>query len=186
MKSFATVTTLVLAGLMLVGCSNENRGVETDVPIESRRPTEGALLASKDLAAATEMAVESIAQVPELRGQDRTVIVMDQVFNETRDRSTDFQIFLARIRAMLNQSGLKQDIVFVESRNKAEAILQREGYPQTQTARTLPQYALTATFSDLVRGRSNYYLLTFQLFNMRSQELLWEDFYEVKLEWEKD
>jgi len=165
-----------------LGCAGTENRTE-QIPAETRRPSEGLGLGSRDLLTATEQAVASIAQVEAIRRDDgRTPIVVDRVFNETSDASRDFQIFLARIRAMLNQSALNQDLVFVESRDKAEAILQREGYPPEQTARTVPDYALTATFNDLPRGRTNYYLLTFQLINLRNQQQLWEDFYEVKLE----
>lgn len=171
--------TVVIA--TVVGCGPTNRGVEKEQRIE-RRVGEGSRLGSADLAAATDEMIASIAQVPEIRNNDkRTVIVIDRVENRTSRSAEQFQIYLARLRAMMNQSGLKRDIVFVEDRAKAERIKQREGYPADATARTLPTRAITATFYDMPRARSNYYLLTFQLIDLSNDLITWEDSYEVKL-----
>jgi len=178
MKYMMTIAVLTVG---LSACGPTNEGFETEQRIESRKDG-GPVLGSADLQRATDMAIQSIANVPEIRGNDgRTVIVMDTVTNRTSDPSADFQIYLARIRAMLNQSGQKQDLVFVETRHKAEQIKAREGYPTDATVRTLPRYALTATFYDLPRGRTNYYLLTFQLVDLTNDIVTWEDSYEVKL-----
>ena len=47
--------------------------------------------------------------------------------------------------------------------------------------RKRPRYALTGTFYDMPRGTTNFYLLTFQLVDIASGELIWEKPYEVKL-----
>ncbi len=173
--------TLALIALFAVACGPDNKGIEHGKRIERRAGDSGGL-GSADLATASEQAVEGIANVPAIRtAEGRTVIVMDQVENRTSDPSADFQIFLARIRALLNQSGASKALVFVETRAKAEQIKAREGFPQEATARTLPTYGLTATFYDLPRGANNYHLLTFQLVDLRNDLIAWEDSYEVKL-----
>ena len=47
-----------------------------------------------------------------------------------------------------------------------------------------PEYALTAIFSSLTdetsRGRSSYYLCTYELTNLQDRTVLWTDKYEVK------
>lgn len=180
MKSITTIG-LLTAALTLTACGPSNEGFETQERIESRKEV-GPNLGSADLQAASDKAVASIARVPGIRTEgEKTVIVMDTVTNRTSDPSADFQIYLARIRASLNQSGQRQDLVFVETRHKAVQIKEREGYPTEATARTLPRYALTATFYDLPRGRTNYYLLTFQLVDLTNDIIAWEDSYEVKL-----
>jgi PBP1b-binding outer membrane lipoprotein LpoB len=173
--------TLSLAALLIVGCAPKNEGIEHGTRVE-RRAGDGYGLASADLTQATDQAVAGIANVPGIRRADgRTVIVMDQVENRTSDASADFQIFLARIRASLNNSGATKALVFVETRHKSEQIKAREGYPAKATARTLPTYALTASFYDLPRGAKNYYLLTFQLVDLTNDLIAWEGSYEVKL-----
>ncbi|MFA7236450.1 MAG: hypothetical protein WC058_06270 [Phycisphaeraceae bacterium] len=172
---------LAVVGLLVVGCET-NKGMEKEERIDTRK-ADGGQIGSADLTAATEKVVESIANVPAIhQAGERVVIVMDQVTNETlSDPSANFQIYLARIRALLNQSGQTKNLMFVETRVKSEQIKQREGYPAAATARTLPRYALTAAFYDLPRGRSNYYLLTFQLFDLTNDAIVWENSYEVKL-----
>lgn len=77
--------------------------------------------------------------------------------------------------------GSDQGLVFVETRAKADAIREREGYPAGSSHRAVPQYALTATFYDLPSGRTNYHLLTFQMVDFRGGLLIWEGYHEVKL-----
>ncbi|MBI1369585.1 MAG: hypothetical protein GC162_13135 [Planctomycetes bacterium] len=171
--------------LPLVGCDTtpKNEGTSRSYRIETRDVGAGPNLGSADLVSASEKAVVGIAGVPEIQkaGDVKTIIVMDRVENKTSDPSANFQIYLARIRAALNQSGATRNLAFVETRAKAEGIKQREGIPADQSGRTRPNYALTGTFYDLPRGVSNYYLLTFQLVDLTNDIIVWEDSYEVKL-----
>lgn len=169
-----------ILGLFVAGCDH---GAQKEQRLDTR-VGEGGQLGSADLTAATEKAVEGIANDPDMvpaTGQGKVVIVMDQVTNHTSDPSANFHIYLARIRALLNQSGQSKNLVFVETRAKAEQIKQREGYPAEATARTLPKYALTADFSDIPRSQTHYYLLTFQLVDLTNDLIVWEGMYEVKL-----
>jgi len=179
-----TLATLALAAAFFTGCdaTPKNQGAPKSHRIESRLPSEGTRLGSADLVVATDKAVTGIANVPAIR-QDpgTTFIVMDRVENQTSDPSANFQIYLARIRALLNQSGARQNLAFVETRSKAEGVLAREGVPADQSARTRSKYALTGTFYDLPRGGTNYHLLTFQLMDLGNAQIVWEDSYEVKL-----
>lgn len=180
-----TAIALTLTALTLTACDTtpKNQGRAKSHRIESRLPSEGSQIGSADLVTATDKAVAGIANVPQVR-QDAggpTFIVMDRVENQTSDPSANFQIYLARIRALLNQSGARQNLAFVETRSKAEGVLAREGIPADQSARTRPKYALTGTFYDMPRGGTNYYLLTFQLMDLGNAQVVWEDSYEVKL-----
>jgi hypothetical protein len=160
----------------------KNEGEARSYRLETRDAGAGPYLGSADLVVASEQAVTGIADVPEIKqAGGRTVIVMDRVENQTSDPSANFQVYLARIRATLNNSGAKKDLIFVETRSKAESIKQREGIPVESSARTRPQYALTGTFYDMPRARSNYYLLTFQLVDLTNDIVTWEGSYEVKL-----
>ncbi len=171
---------VVLAMVAAVGCHSGN-GEAKSKHIEDRSKGEGTQLGSADLVVASDKAVMGIAAVPDIAAKNGvpTVIVMDRVDNQTSDHSANFQIFLARIRASLNQSGAKKNLVFVESRSKLEGIKDREGI--TDGARFKPSYALTGTFHDLPRAKTNYYLLTFQLVDLENGVVTWEDSYEVKL-----
>lgn len=171
----------LIAGL--AGCGTTNEGAPKSHRLESRLPSEGARLGSADLVVASDRAVESIAErLREIYGEEaQTIIVMDRVDNETSDRTANFQIYLARIRTNLNQSGARHNLRFVETRNRAEEIKRREGIAPTASARTRPTYALTGVFYDLPRGGTNYFLLTFQLMDLSDDIVVWEGDYEVKL-----
>lgn len=160
----------------------KNEGAARSYRLETRDSPRSSQLGSADLVVASDKTVAAIADVPEIKqAGGRTVIVMDRVENQTSDPSANFQVYLARIRAALNNSGAKRDLVFVETRSKAESIKQREGIPVESSARTRPQYALTGTFYDMPRATSNYYLLTFQLVDLTNDIVTWEGSYEVKL-----
>jgi hypothetical protein len=173
------------AGLAAVsGCETapKNEGRAKSYRIESRLPDEAPELGSADLVVASDRAVEQIARTigPRPSGEP-TIIVMDRVENSTSDPTANFQIYLARIRANLNQSGARRNLAFVETRQKADAIKEREGVDPVEHARTRPQFALTGTFYDLPRGGTNYYLLTFQMMDLGNDLVVWEGTYEVKL-----
>lgn len=177
--------TAVAASVGLAGCHGPlNRGVPKSYRLESRLPIERAnsRLGSADLTVATAEMVEDIVNTPRVRPKNgKRVIVMGRVTNRTSMPAEQFRIFLARIRVLLNQSGARKDLVFIADRQKAERIKTREGYPPEASARALPEYALTGTFYDMPRGRSNYYLLTFQLVDLSTDRIVWENMYEVKL-----
>ena len=173
----------VLALIVITGCQTQNQGAAKSQRIETRAGDKSWQLGSDNLVEATDAAVAGIAAAPDLaRDADgRTIIVLDRVENNMSDQSIDQQIYLARIRALLNESGAKAHLAFVETRYKAQAIRQREGIPDSATSRTRPRYALSATFSDLPRKSSVYYLLTFQLVDLTNDLIAWEGSYEVKL-----
>ena len=180
---------LVLAALlsMSVGCAStqkEREGLGVRDPMTLR--------------AATESAVEGIAASPavqtaiKLAQQDdtlpsgetslankRVIIVMDRVENLTSDPTANFQIYLARIRSYLNQSGANRNLAFTETRPKTQGVREREGFPESQNFRLRPRFALTATFYDMPRREGNFFLLTFQLIDFNDDLVAWENSYEV-------
>ena len=181
MNRTATLLIAAMTLFVLAGCADKNKGYSHGQRLE-RRDGDAPTLGSADLVAASDAVATKIANRADIRSLDhRTVIVMDTVTNRTSDPSADFQIYLARIRALLNESSASNVVVFVESRAKAEQIKAREGYPADASRRTLPQYALTATFYDLPQKSGKYYLLTFQLVDLGNDLVQWEGSYEVKL-----
>lgn len=180
---FLTLTAATFA-MVMIGCSPQNRGTPGEYRVESRTDRERGL-GSADVTVATDQMTASIANEPRVRKVDGqpTIIVMDRIENRTSMPSQDYQLFLARIRASLNQSGARDALQFVETRYRADAIKEREGLPPGQhgTTRTVPEYALTGAFYDLPRGGTNYYLLTFQLVDLRNEMVVWENSYEVKV-----
>src|ERR1041385_5302274 len=114
------IMNLVVVGIVglatVAGCDTapKNKGAHKSRAIESRTPGEGARPGSADLATATEQAVESMVKlIPELRQGEKITIVMDRIENKTSDPSANFEIYLARIIALLNESGAKYNLTFV-------------------------------------------------------------------------
>lgn len=181
---YLTLITVATAALTLTACdtSPKNEGAAKSYRLETRVPGEGNRLGSADLVVATEQAVEAmVAKVPEMRESLGTVVVMDRVENKTSDPSANFEIYLARILALLNDSGARHHITFVTQRSRAEAIKSREGVDPADSQRIKPRYALTGSFYDLPRGRTNYHLLVFEMVDLRTDELHTIGKYEVKL-----
>ncbi len=154
-------------------------GRTTTRPVDQRMSSERGL-ASKDLISATDNMTQSIASMPEFRDAPyRVQIVMDRVQNRTNMPAREFDIYLARIRANLNQSGARYNIGFVENRSSLEAVREREGVPQV-AYQTKADYTLKAVFYDLPNRKSEYYLLTFQIVDLHDGQIVWEGSYEVK------
>ncbi|MFG0329540.1 MAG: hypothetical protein ACF8PN_06515 [Phycisphaerales bacterium] len=159
-----------------------------EIPSDVRGPAIGSgRLSSKELVNTTDVMVESIvASLDDLRRDDtgRTVIVMDRLVNRTSDPSEEFDIFIARLRAALNQSGAKYQLTFVEDPRTAEGVRNRvledplkDDY---ETPGLRPYYALTGQVFSMNRARENYYEIFFQLLDLDPEapirnEIRWEN-----------
>ena len=93
--------------------------------------------------------------------------------------------FTARVRALLSNHAPDR-FTWVMNRDAFYALRGRELDVDLGPAPEAldPEYALTAIFSSLTnetsRGRSSYYLCTYELANLRDRTVLWTDKYEVK------
>lgn len=176
-----------LPALLLAGCQNsppEDYGRTTTVPVDQRQSYERGL-ASKDLTAATDDMVRSIAAKPEIRDSPyRVQIVMADVVNNTSMPARNFDIYLARIRALLNQTDSRYNIGFVTEKSRVEQLRRSEGLDPAggSSYASKADYALQGEFYDLPNQGSNYYLLTFQIVDLSDGEIYWENSYEVKFD----
>lgn len=180
----------VLALAWATGCQSdpprvENRGATTTAPLDKRLPQERGL-GSKDLVTATDEMVESIANHPEfINAPYRIQIVMDQVVNRTTMPARDFDIYLARIRANLNESGARYNLGFVLPKAEIEHLRRKEGLDPVGSSdfASKADYVLRGVFYDaptVGAGRTNTYLLTFQIVDLHDAQITWEGSYEVK------
>lgn len=148
-------------------------------------------LQAADLIALTDAMAASLLTAPVIAGRDAEappmVIVTDRITNRSDHflpRSEQWA-FMNRLRALLNHSRLldERNMVFVLSRRQAEALGERHA-ADVQPDRTQPTHALTATLHSVTRHtrrqRSDMYLADFTLLDLQSNEILWEDTYEVK------
>lgn len=137
-------------------------------------------LGSADLVAMTDAMAQSMLADGALAGRSSEsppmIIVADRVANRTNDilPEREKQAFTARLRVLLNQSPEleRRNMQFVRSRDLAGP------------NRLTPTHALTATFyADTRAGRrqrSDAYVCAFQLTDLRTDRILWEDRYETK------
>lgn len=137
-------------------------------------------LDADDLVAMTDAMVASLLRDPVLAERSAAsplmVVVADRVSNRTNDILPDRekQAFTARLRAMLNVSPAiaARNIQFVQARDRPGP------------DRVAPTHALAATFHALTVAdrdiRSDTYLCAFQLIDLASDRVIWEDAYETK------
>jgi len=179
--------TCLAALIAASGCQSnpprvENRGATTTAPLDKRLPSERGL-GSKDLVTATDEMVESIANHPEfINAPYRVQIVMDQVVNRTTMPARDFDIYLARIRAHLNESGARYNLGFVLPKADIEHLRRKEGLDPAGSSdfASKADYVLRGVFYDAPSGGTNTYLLTFQIVDLHDAQITWEGSYEVK------
>lgn len=142
-------------------------------------------LGSVDLVTMTDQMAASLTSSPAAVSNARQwLVTMDRVSNQTNDIITEGEkrAFLARLRTQLNQSPAlaSRNITFVAPLD------QRQGTTELQVAPTdiRPTHALTATIyaaSNRSRAaRSDAYLAAFQLLDLATNRIVWEDRYEVK------
>lgn len=144
---------------------------------------ETTMLGSVDLIRMTDqMAASLLASGVDLTG---AVIVADRVVNRTAHIMPpgEKELFLVRLRAMLNQNPALDEagVVFVARPDElAEA---SEPMTDDSTGRG-PTHALTATFYTLTHvtrmEREDTYEAAFQLQNLSTREVVWEDAYTVR------
>lgn len=194
-SSAQAVMVFAIAASAVCGCQNQpvpNQG-RTTTADPAKRVSYERELASKDLVTATDAMVQSIASRPEFREAPyRITIVMDDVVNNTSMPGRDFEIYLARIRAHLNESGARYNLAFVLEKAKMEQIRRKEGLepPPAGSAgadgrdadrfKSKADYVLRGEFYDMPNAGTNFYLLTFQIVDLHDGEIVWEGSYEVK------
>ncbi|MCA9310721.1 MAG: hypothetical protein KDA21_05900 [Phycisphaerales bacterium] len=147
------------------------------------------MLTSVDVVQMTDQMVGSLVASGVMAGRtsedDPWVITMDKVSNRTEHIMSPGERWgiMNRLRALLMQTDLRRErsLVFVLPREAWQAMDTVEEAPPTRRS---PTHALRATFlSDTqssVRARVDAYLCAFQLLELESGRLVWEDAFEVK------
>ena len=156
----------------LGGCSTDH------VPVA---PT--TMLNSVDLVRTTDlMAGSLLASDVDLGGK---VIVTDRVVNRTNHMMPqgERELFLVRLRAALaqNEDLRRAGVVFVA---RPDELTDFTAPPPEDAQGSGPTHALTATFRTLTNitrlERDDYYECAFQLQDLRTRAIVWEDAYNVR------
>ncbi len=168
----------LLAALLMIGCFR---------PPEARTT----FLSSVDLLDMTDRMAESFAADPVIGRRnpddDRWVVSIDRTANRTNEIIPDREkwLYVGRLRAILAESGVGADrgVIWVVPPERWPAV-SRELDGDEAGPRLSPTHVLSAEFHALTNtsgaGRTDAYLCAFQLSDLRSGRLVWEDAWEVK------
>jgi hypothetical protein len=159
-------------------------------------PTEhsATALRSQDLITATDAMAQDIAsRLDVVNPESPPRIVVGTVENRTTMPHQNYEIFLVRLRALLQSSGARHGLEFIREREYIEAERDREYGIDAPTSgatyRSRADYVLTCTVYDMPAGMTNFYLFDFQLNQLRDAAtgpdlgpgaMVWENSYEVK------
>lgn len=193
------------AALAVGGCASDNppsnRGTTGGRMDPSRDASSevGSLdLRSADLVAATDRMAMDLASREDINDPgDAPIFFAGPVINETSQPQQNYQIFVSRLRAVLNASAsrhgldIRQDREFMERMRQLEFGTPRD--PESGQPYASPnEYVLTAIIHDLPSRGTNYYLIEYQLVqladfaqsgpNRGAAAIIWSNFYEVKFQ----
>ncbi len=192
-------TSAVLAAGLWAGCAST--GVKhpsgkaaRDVPADQRGSVAGTGIESQDLVTVTDKMARNIVQVPQIaRAQGTPRIVLQPVENATRFR-IDTELFLARIRGLLNEKATGKAIFLARDRMAAlerEREMKRAGQVTSSSDPNAVEFKgadffLTGKLHGLStrtsQGLSDYILYSFQLIDVRTSDIIWEGQAEIKKE----
>jgi hypothetical protein len=150
---------------------------------------------SRDLREMTDRMAPDLLTIPEIANNPyRAVVVMKSIQNKTENEpGRDFDIYIARLKTLLNSSKCRDRIAFTEDRATLQKIQGEElgggqdsfedssrGGPAPADPRVKPQYALKGIFYSKHDDKTTYYLCTFQLTDLHNGLQVWEGSYEVR------
>ena len=194
------IIAMALAAAALAGCQStpKNRGQSGgrldpthDAPSEvgSNSPR------SADLVNATDMMSQDIAQRLDINNPASPPrIVLGPAENKTSMPQQNFDVFLARLRASLQKSGVRHGVEFIKESRDMEYYRDLE-YGKTSPGdggdeyQSAADYMLICEVFDLPSAGTNYFLFDFQLVQLREATtgpdvrpgaIVWENSYEVK------
>jgi hypothetical protein len=150
-------------------------------------------LSSVDLVAMTDQMATSFAADDVIREREPSeepwIISINRVANHTNQIIPDREkwLYIARLRSRLTQSEIARErsLVWVIPPDRWVMVAEELGEShEPRELRMTPTHQLTAEFFTLTNstgaGRSDAYLCSFQLFNLDSGAIVWEDAWEVK------
>jgi hypothetical protein len=190
----------IIGGLLLglglsVGCSEDKpESYSEQRPSVSSLSEDDRGLQSKDVLAASDQMASDLLTDPRLN-QSRTqwTMVVTSFEDNTIDKSfsTNYDIFMERLKSLLSEKGSGK-IALIENKAAFHKIRDNElegngdqfgqgpgGQPAPQAIN--PDYGLTGTATDMPNRSTNYFLLNFEVVNLKTRELVWSRHYEVKV-----
>ena len=187
---------LLVIGLgMVSGChSDRPHDVGRERPRVDSLDDRDSGLQSKDVIGATDTLARDLLALRELRrSATQWTLVVTGIEDRTTDRdfTYNYDIFTERLRTNLSEYGPGQ-IRLIENKARIENLRNKEldaserddfgqGGKYTGPTRTQPDYALYGKAYDMPNRATNYYLIEFNVTDLRSGEQVWARKYEVKV-----
>jgi len=191
------VFSVVLAGLFFASCSTVDRRIDPDAP----DPVGGAVLRSQDIGSMADQMARDIIASGVLRSPDPKHRISFHILSLRNDSGDvmDKEIILTKIRTQLQRNlGRYQVRVLDRSKESAKEVMAERAAKRSGAVDSNPalrgqvggsDYVLKGTIKDrrIQSGkmRSVYYLITFELTDLETQELVWTNEYESKFVSEK-
>ena len=193
LKLFIPLTTAAL----VAGCASSGVKNPSGVPVTRMNADEQGFVAgtgveSQDLVAVTDKMARNILGIQQIaNAATPPIIVLDPVENKTRF-PINKDIFLTRIRSELNKKSGGKVTFLARDRMAAlekERNLKREGAITSSSDANVQEfkgadYFLTGSLEGLSTrakaGTSDYILYAFQLIDVRTSAIVWEDNAEIK------
>lgn len=159
-------------------------------PMPGAAPT--TFLRSVDLVEMTDLMAESFAGSDALADRDETderwTISIHRIANHTNQiiRNTEKWLYVERMRGLLAQSdvGRARNIVWMYPAEHWRTIAERTDYEQPPSLRMEPTHRLSGEFYALTTtseaGRTDTYFCSYELVDLETGQLVWEDAFEVK------
>jgi PBP1b-binding outer membrane lipoprotein LpoB len=186
---------MALASLVLVaGCTQDrpHRYGQQRPDVDSLHPADRGLQ-SKDVVSASDQMARDLLGADELRrSQVQWTMVTDRMEDRTlgRDFAGNYDIFIQRLRSNLGVYG-KGNVQLIENRARLEQLRGREldgprdqfqqGSGAAPMGRLQPDFALHGKVFDMPNRGTNYYLLQFDVTDLRSGAIVWSNKYEVRV-----
>jgi len=187
----------LLSAALLSGCASSGVKNPSGVPVTEMNADErgfvtGTGVESQDLVAVSDKMARSILAIPQIANASGIpMVVLEPVVNDTRF-PINKDIFLTRIRVLLNSKA--QGKVTFLARDRMEALqkerqLKQSGQVTTTSDPNVVEFKgadffLTGTLQGMTTraeaGVSDYVLYSFQLIDARTSAIVWEDFAEIK------
>lgn len=150
-------------------------------------------LRSADLISATDSMAQDIAGNLDVTNRASPPrIVVGRIENRTSRPHRNYQVFLTRLRAQLMSSGARHGLEFIRDRAFVEQQRDRElGRGSAAGYESRADYVLTCEIWDMPSGGTQYFLLDYQLVQLREAKtgpdlgagaIVWENTYEVKFQ----
>jgi hypothetical protein len=188
----------VLAFLALAACNSPPRnrgtsGYRIDPTSDSPAELGSRDLRSADLLAATDAMAQSIAARLDVTNRASPPrIVVGQIENRTSMPEQNYQVFLVRLRAVLMDSSSRHGLAFIREKPFVQSERAREhGDASAGQYVSAADFVLTCEVYDLPTAGTNYFLLDYQLVQLREAAsgpdtgagaIIWENKYEVKFQ----